>query len=896
MNYSKKGTSRKARQLTAKGTMVRKKFAVIFLKMVLICFIGIIFIGGCAGIGLLKGVIDSAPDIDDIDPTPTGYLSVVLDINGNEMKRLVASGSNRVYVTIDEIPLHVQHAFVAIEDERFYDHNGIDIKGIIRAGFVGISNGFHFTEGASTITQQLLKNNVFTSWTGETSFAEKLERKIQEQYLALELTKVKSKDWVLENYLNTINLGQNTLGVQSASRRYFGKDVSQLTISESAVIAAITQSPSKWNPVSHPENNKIRREKVLTEMKDQGYISQAEFEEAMADDVYSRIQQVNIEYAESSPNSYFVDVLIEQITEDLVELKGYTDTQATKALYQGGLTIYSTQDPRLQAICNEEMNNPDNYTDEPQYSFAYRLTIKKPDGSIKNYSEQSMLKFYREGDESRPGDPGYNLNFESQEAAAAAIEAYKAEILKEGDKIVDNGESVTYTLQPQTSVVLMDQYTGEVKAIVGGRGEKTASRTLNRAANTTRQPGSTFKVLAAFAPALDTAGMTLATVQDDAPYAYANGTPLKNYDSKYGGFTTIREAITRSVNVVTVKTLTDISPQVGYDYLTNFGFTTMAQSDIGQALALGGITNGVTNLELTAAYASIANGGTYTKPRFYTQILDHDGKVLLDNTPQTRTVLKDTTAFLLTSAMEDVVTSGTGTSVNFGSMPIAGKTGTTNDSRDVLFAGFTPYYTCVTWGGFDDNMSMNNLNSTRFVRNIWRAIMERAHEGLEYRDFQKPEGLTMASICKKSGKLAVEGLCDQDPRGSMVVNEYFANGTVPGEYCDHHFRATICTASGMLANEFCPGENRQDNVYIVGGSYDSEDGPFLLTDELAQSSCTLHSVDTLIPEIPAVDPAAPGTTPGEGNPPGGVIDPGGGVNPPAGTGSPPGSNSSGGTP
>lgn len=838
MNYGKNGTSRKARQLTSKGTMIRKKFAVIFCKAILACFIGMVIIGGCAGIGLWRGIIDSAPDINDIDPTPTGFLSVVLDINGTETAKLVASGSNRVYVTIDEIPLHMQHAFVAIEDERFYDHNGIDIKGIIRAGFIGISNGFHFTEGGSTITQQLLKNNVFTNWTGEVSQVERFERKIQEQYLAVQLSKVKSKDWVMENYLNTINLGQNTLGVQAASRRYFGKDVSELTISESAVIAAITQSPSKWNPVSHPDNNKERRQKVLTNMKDQGYISQAEYEEAMADDVYSRIQQVNIEYAESNPNSYFVDVLIDQVIEDLVELKGYTDTQAYKALYQGGLTIYSTQDPALQAICDEEMNNPENYPDEPMYSFAYRLTVEKADGSVVNYSEQSMLKYYREEEH----NSNYNINFESQEAAAAAIEGYKAVILEPGDRIVENGESITYTLQPQTSVVLMDQYTGEVKALVGGRGDKTASRTLNRASGTTRQPGSTFKVLAAYAPALDTAGMTLATVQDDAPYSYANGSSLKNYDKRYRGFTTIREAITQSINVVTVKTLTDISPQVGYDYLTNFGFTSLSQNDIGQALALGGIYNGVSNLELTAAYATIANGGTYTKPRFYTQILDHEGKVLIDNTPQTRTVLKDTTAYLLTSAMEDVVTSGTGTSVNFGSMPIAGKTGTTNDSRDVLFAGFTPYYTCVTWGGFDDNMSMNG-RSTRFARNIWRGIMERVHEGLEYKDFTKPDGLTAATICKKSGKLAVEGMCDLDPRGSMVATEYFANGTVPTEYCDHHVSATICTASGMLASEYCPEMFRQTSVYISGGSADSEDGPYLLpTDELAltPSTCTLH--------------------------------------------------------
>ena len=316
MNYGKKGASRKDKRITSTGTLIRKKFTVIFCKALLVCFLAAIVIGGCAGVGILKGIIDDAPDINDIDPTPTGYLSVVLDDQGNQTATLVASGSNRVYVTLDEIPIDLQHAFVAIEDERFYEHNGIDIKGIIRAGFTGLTTG-HFSQGASTITQQLLKNNVFDGWTNE-SWSEKVERKIQEQYLAVQLSKVKSKEWVLENYLNSINLGQNTLGVQAAARRYFDKDVSELTLSESAVIAGITKSPSAYNPVSHPEKNAERRKLVLKNMKEQGYISDKEYEEALADDVYSRIQQVNVEYVDTNPNSYFVDALIDQVVQDLV--------------------------------------------------------------------------------------------------------------------------------------------------------------------------------------------------------------------------------------------------------------------------------------------------------------------------------------------------------------------------------------------------------------------------------------------------------------------------------------------------------------------------------------------------------------------------------------------------
>ncbi len=839
MNYGRKSTAKKEKELLSKGTMIRKKFTVIFAKTLLVCLIAFTVVGGCAGYGVYKGIVDSAPDIHDIDATPTGYLSTVLDNQGNETATLVASGSNRVYVTIDEIPLNLQHAFVAIEDARFYEHNGIDITGIVRAGITGITSG-RFSQGASTITQQLLKNNVFTDWTSESSFADKMERKIQEQYLAIQLEKVEDKDWILENYLNTINLGQNTLGVQAASQRYFNKDVSELTLSECAVIAGITQNPSRYNPVSNPDANAERRTKVLNNMLDQGYIDQAAYDTAMADNVYDRIQIVDSETASDNINSYFVDALTEQVIDDLMEVKGYTETQAYKALYEGGLTIYSTQDPSIQQICDEEVNNADNYGSETKYSCSYRLTIQKADGTYQNYSEQTMLSYYQSKNSK------YNIDFDSKEAVDAAIEQYKADIMEDGDMIVPNGESITYTMQPQASMTVIDQSTGEVKAIVGGRGDKTANKTLNRATDTKRQPGSTFKILSAYAPALDIGGMTLASVQDDAPYTYSNAahTPVNNYDKSYRGFTTIREGITYSINIVAVKTLTDIGVDIGYEYLQNFGFSTLCDSDRTQALALGGITNGVTNLELTAAYATIANGGTYTKPRFYTKILDHDGNVLIDNTPQTHTVLKETTAWLLTNAMEDVLTNGTGRPAHFNGMPQAGKSGTTSSDRDALFAGYTPYYTCVVWGGYDDNAE---LSYTTYPKTLWKSVMGRIHENLDYKDFNKPDGITTATVCKKSGKLAVAGLCDSDPRGSMVESEYFASGTVPKDYCDHHVRVTIDLSTGGIATDTCPEELRSSNVYITGGSAGTQDAPYLLTDDLANSLNAAGSEDPNAP-------------------------------------------------
>lgn len=838
MNYGKKRTQKRERELTSKSTMIRKKFSVIFCKALLICFFAVVIVGGCSAFGVISGIIASAPTIEDIDATPTGYLTTVLDSEGNQTATLVASGSNRKYVTINEIPLNLQHAFVAIEDERFYDHNGIDLQGILRAGLKGVASGFHFTEGASTITQQLLKNTVFTEWTSEQSMADKFERKFQEQYLALQLEKVVDKDWILENYLNAINLGQNTLGVGVASERYFGKDVSELTLSECAVLAAITQSPTKYNPISHPDDNADRRGKVLRNMLEQGYITQTEYDEALADNVYDRIQLVNVEAKDDNINSYFVDEMTNEIIQDLIDKLGYTETQAYKALYQGGLTIYSTQDPTIQAICDEEINNLENYPTEPKVSFSYRVSVESSDGTVSNYSQQTMLSYYQSANKD------YSINFATEEDALAAIEQYKADIMEEGDIIVEGSETISFTLQPQTALTVIDQTTGEIKAIVGGRGEKTANKTLNRATDTTRQPGSTFKIIAAYAPALDAGGKTLADVQDDAPYHYetGEGAAVNNYDGRYRGFTTLREAITDSINIVTVKTLTEIGPSLGYDYIRNFGFTTVGIDESGNpTLALGGLTKGVSNLELTAAYATIANSGTYIKPKFYTKILDHDGNVLLDNTsPETHTVLKETTAWLLTDAMADVMTQGTGAPAYFGSsMAQAGKSGTTTKNRNALFAGYTPYYTCVVWGGYDDN-AVQNGKQVAYPKKIWKAVMSRIHENLEYKDFEKPDGIVTAAVCRESGKLAIDGVCTNDPRGNAVYTEYFAEGTQPTEYCDHHILMNICADSGQLAGPNCPN-TYATGVYITGGTPGTEDTPYLLTEEALAGTCAFHN-------------------------------------------------------
>lgn len=844
MNYGKNATKRRVQKVDKKSTKVRHKFGVFFWKFILVFVIIIGVVGISSGVGIMKGIIDSAPDISAIDVTPTGYSTTVLASDGSEISTLVASGANRKYVTIDEIPVYLQDAFVAIEDERFYEHNGIDLQGILRAGVTGIANGFHFSQGASTITQQLIKNNVLTTWTSETSFIEKLQRKIQEQYLAIELEKkVDDKKWILENYMNSINLGANTLGVQAASERYFGKDVSELTLSESAVIAGITQNPSKYNPITHPEENTKRRKKVLDNMLEQGYINQSEYDEAMEDDVYARISEHNSDISDDV-NSYFVDALIDDVFEDLVD-NGYSETEAYKMLYQGGLTICSTQDLELQKICDEEANNLSNYPTDPKYSFTLYFQVKEADGTLTSYSNQTMLSYYKEVN----GNQDYSINFNTEEECYDAIEQYEQDVLNDGDELVEDSEHITITLQPEVALTLMDQSTGEVKALVGGRGEKSGNRTWNRATDTCRQPGSTFKIIGCYAAALDAGGLSLASVQDDAPFTVGSK-EFHNYDNSYRGFTDLRTAITHSINIVTVKTLQQIGVDLGYEYAENFGITTLTEDDKNLSLALGGLTHGVTNLELTGAYATIANSGTYLEPKLYTVVYDHDGNVLLDKTDnqESRQVLKETTAWLLTDAMKDVLTSGTGGRAYFGdSMAQAGKSGTTTSNRDCLWAGYTPYYTCVVWGGYDDNSKQAGSNTT-YPKNIWKAVMSRVHSGLEYKDFPTPSGITSATVCSKSGLLPIEGTCDMDPRGSMVRTEYFDVDNVPTELCDHHISLTICNDTGTIANPYC--QNVSSNVYIIGGEEGTADSQFLAREDLINSLCTIHSASSITTQEP----------------------------------------------
>ena len=822
MNYGKKSVSRKRNSLISRTAMMGKRAHVSFIRVLFAVLITICVVVGCIGIGAFRGIIDNAPDVNDIDISPLGYATFLYDGDGNQLRKLTAPSSNRLPVSIDQIPVDLQHAVVAIEDERFYEHNGIDVRGILRAFVKNITSG-NLSEGASTITQQLLKNNVFTNWTKESTWLERFTRKIQEQYLAVEVEKkINNKDVILENYLNTINLGAGTYGVQAAARKYFNKDVWDLNLSESATLAGITQNPTQFNPIEHPEENAKRRKEVLDHMIAQGYITQAQYDEVLNDDVYSRIQAAQIENSETENTvySYFEDELIDQVINDLMNIKGYTRTQAQNLVYSGGLSIYTTQDSAIQKILDEEYADPSNYPDYVQYALDYALTVKNPQGEEVNYSKE-MLELYFQNE-----DPEFDLLFDSQEEGQSYVDRYKESILADGSTVV--AERVSFAPQPQSSMSVIDQHTGYVKAIIGGRGEKTASLTLNRATDTTRQPGSTFKILSTYAPALNEKGMTLATTFEDEPYNYPDGSPVNNASRSYNGTTTIRKAIQNSINVVAVKCLEEVTPELGLQYLDNFGFTTLAHgteadrdadgtvwTDANLPLALGGLTNGVTNIELCAAYAAIANSGNYIEPLYYTKILDHNGNVLIEKTSAGRSVIKESTAWLLTSAMEDVVTQGTGTACQLDNMTVAGKTGTTDAYNDLWFVGYTPYYTCAVWSGFDNNEKLPE-DARNFHKNLWKKVMTRIHEGLPDKDFDMPASVEKLSVCAETGLL---------PRaGCPIITEYFDIGDVPTDECDQHFygysdydnsdMTEHTTEEGIYNSDGTQTDNTDDNTGV----------------------------------------------------------------------------------
>ncbi|MDR1538866.1 MAG: transglycosylase domain-containing protein [Clostridiales bacterium] len=852
MDYSRGANVKSRRQQASPRKKVRNQVGVIVFRVMLAA----VLIGGFAalgaGVGLYMGVINSAPALGTLQVQPDIFTSFIYNQAGEETDRLQGD-ENRVYVTFDKIPQNLKDAFVAIEDERFYSHDGVDFKGMVRAAYTILETRGDEIEGASTITQQLLKNNLMKRSSNT------LITKLQEQYLAVQYEKMleetyqskeRAKDHILEVYANTIALGHDYYGVQTAAWNYFGKEASDLTLSECAVIAAITQNPSKYPPDRWPDNNRERQMLVLDKMRELNMITSSEYNEAVEDPVYDRVlRDQNGKNDEGiSIHSYFVDALVTQVSKDLQDKFFIKAAEASNLLYNGGLQIYSTQDDKIQQIMDDVMLD-DSYYPELLYELDVEYTL---------YWRDTVT-----------GESGYaekKGTVSSQEEVQPLVDGWKKDILKQEYVY---SESLFVVPQPQAGMVIIDYHTGQVKAINGGRGEKKANLMFNRAVGSRRQPGSVFKILASYAPAINMGRINQDTIIVDEPFTYNNHQFKNWWGSTYRGPQTVRDGIVQSMNILAVKNMVETGIEDCYQYLKNFGFTTLVDrrveddgdivTDIGPATALGGLTDGVTVLETTAAYGTIANGGEYIKPYLYTKVLNHDGEVILENKPDTKEVLTKGSAYLLTDMMKGVITDprGTGTYARFQNveMPIAGKTGTTTDSKDLTFVGYTPYYVAGIWEGYDTPKPMDVKGQHQhFHLDLWRAVMEKVHEGLEYKDFEFPmEDLISVNVCMDSGKLAGD-LCRWDSRGSRVKSSYYSKGNEPSEYCDLHETITIDADTAMKANDYCPAGSLKTITGIVVNDQDVTDWSYQIPYSVFHGgTCIYHGPNSVY--VPTAEPA-----------------------------------------
>lgn len=772
-----------------------------FPRSLMVIAVLLVFAIGGVGLGAVFGIMQSTEMLNVSDVMPEAYTSIIYDDAGNEVDKL-HKGENREYVTLDEIPLYMQQAAIAIEDERFYEHGGIDMRGIFRAVVENIKT-FSFSEGASTITQQLIKNEVLSN-------EKSISRKVKEQFLAVNLedtlekqlgSKKAAKDYILELYLNTIGLSHGLNGVEAAAQYYFGKHVGELSLAESACIVSITNNPSLYAPDSNPENNKKRQTLVLDKMKELGYISEAEYDSAIAEDVYANLVCTQKqEEGGTAKHNYFVEAMINQLAVDLQEDLGYTEKQAYNLIYSGGLQIYTTMNTEMQNIVD------DVFTDDSNFPAG--------DGTLDVIYLISVLDTTNPDESTNQSHYERRTTVTSEEEVDAFVQSVKDELLDETHTLVLDNLTVSRSLQ--AAMVVMDQQNGQVKALVGGRGQKPGDSVFNRATQAYRQQGSAMKPLASYAPAIDTGLLMPGSIIIDEPVTYGSWSP-KNWNGRFLGPCTVRQGIRDSMNILAVKTFMQVGADLSFEYMQKMGLKNLVEEDKAATTALGGLTKGVTVLEMTNAYSTIANGGTHYEPIYYTKVLSHDGEVLIDNTnnPGER-VLKETTAYMLTDMMQDVITGGTGTAAAISGMNVAGKTGTTNDTKDLTFYGYTPYYTAGIWMGYDSAKIMNVSGSAHL--NIWRNVMSQIHQGMPNQSFEQPEGIVTQTVCAVTGDIPSD-LCSQDYYGYSTRSDIAASDFKgASSVCSAHQTFTICKESGKLPGPNCSESDLMEVVLAVDGT------------------------------------------------------------------------------
>lgn len=906
----------------------KKKLSI--FRLILIIFIMICFISAGAVAGLVLAIARSAPDVDPTDILSTlNEHSLILDEKGNVIEK-IQTREFRTIVHLDEIPDYVEDAFVSIEDERFEEHMGIDPKRILGALWADIKAGAP-VQGASTITQQLVKNKYLKDQVDKQNLLNDVKRKIKEAYLAIKMERVLTKEQILEGYLNTIYMGQGAYGVQAASKIYFSKDIEDLTIAQAALIAGLTKNPVRyalyktdlpqnvneevvdvvghiykggqkyaiWLNEKYKQTILKRQKTILNKMLELQKISKEEYDLAKSEDVWSSIKPD--EKRLEGISSYFADYVKDKVEEDLMEKAGCSERQAEALLLSGGLRIYTTMDIDLQhrvegvyknfdtimrkysRIKNNDplLVNSKNIRNGNIVSDHGRILYRSKNSLIDNTSNliiekgtynfdnngnliinNNKISIYKSGldiDDYYTKNQNKNIlthqvrpllidkaSYDTKDVSGGkgTIIIKKSFLDKNNDfsKTDNNGNLLISNkyfmvedgvIQPQSAVTILDYRTGKIRAMVGGRNFE-GSRILNRATNSKRQPGSAMKPLGVYLPALNN-GFTAASVIDDTPFYNPDTGKLwpKNWYSGYRGLTPLREAVEQSSNVTAVKMLEKIGIGTSIDTLKGLGLDdSLVTRDENKsrndetlaALALGGMSQGISPLEMSAAYGAIANKGVYTEPIVYTKVLNASGEVILENSPFKNRVVTADVAYIMNDILESVVTDGLGKRAIFdrylfdgaynNKIPAAGKTGTTQEQTDVWFAGYTPYYSAGVWIGHDiAEIKLHEGSTSSIATMFWAEIMKEVHKGLEPKDFEMPNNLVTQWVCKDSGKLVTK-YCKEDPRGSRARRELFVKGTEPTEYCTTHVKVKVDTSTNKLATEYCPEDLVEEKVFI----------------------------------------------------------------------------------
>ena len=745
---------------------------VIRIFAVLVLVAGLAAVG--AVVGIAKGYMETAPTLDLAAIDDQAQTSFIYDANGNLITEYKGS-ENRVIVSIQAMPTYLQHAFIAVEDARFYTHNGVDIKRIVGAFVSNLSSSS--TQGGSTITQQLIKNTLLSS---EQSY----KRKIQEAYLAMQLETRYTKDQILESYLNTIYLGENYYGVYTAAQGYFGKSLGELTLRECAMLAGTCNSPYYYNPrrnfytrqkegVDYPAITNDRTNYVLRCMYENQYITYEQYQEAL--------DPATAHVLEKDPNTstgmyayaHYVEYAVDEVIDILLQLNNLEDTSANRnamenKLRTGGYHVQLAIDTSIQSTVEDTLENWTNYP------------------SLRDPAD----KVYR----TRNSDGTYDE-----------------------------------TVEPQAAAVVVDYHTGEIKAIVGSRTRPTAMKTFNRAVDMTMPVGSSIKPIAVYAPAIEL-GASPASIVMNMPlpisgWRGSNGQDSwpRNYGgSSYAGPETLRKALVNSHNTAAAQalmTLVGVDNSVAFLHAMGIDDAHIDATPFG--LSLG--SSGITPMQMAVAFGVLANGGVYQQPISVLGISDSTGKVIWDGHQQQERhrVFSESTAYMVVDMLKQAVSSGTGTNAKIKGQTVAGKTGTNSDQKGVFFAGMTGYYSSALWVGHDNYKALSSKSTgSRSAAPLWQSYMSKIHQGLSNRDILEGSasdyGLVKVTTCAVSGQLATDA-CRSDAMGYGVVTDYWKAGTEPTVSCQMHTTQTICSVSGLLASSYCPDTVTRGVLTIPSG-------------------------------------------------------------------------------